>query len=312
MTTAIDPKELRKALGCFATGVTVVTTRLADGNLLGFTANSFSSVSLDPPLVMVCIANTAAGIDGWRKSRAFAVNILSEEQQEVSSRFARRGIDKFGETPWRPSTLGSPLLQETVAWFDCSMHEVIPMGDHDILIGRVESFEHTARSPLGFVSGAYLHFGLLQQALATMPSRRDLRVGAIIEIDGKLLLKRSPTGYVVPSAVRLSGSKDGNGLQEELAAAGYQTEVPFLFAVYEDGPIQHIVHRGQAARIDPQGPAGDFVELPLDELPLGSMASRAERLMLERFLEERKSNVAGIYVGDADTGTLLTLAQHRS
>ncbi len=308
MSEFLDPLELRRALGCFATGVTVITTKLDDGTLLGFTANSFSSVSLEPPLVTVCIAASAAGIEGWRQTTRFAVNILSDEQQEISSHFARRGIDKFADTTWQPSRLGNPLLENTVAWFDCRMHQVIPMGDHDILVGRIEFFDHTTRSPLGFVGGAYLHFGLLRQALDAMPNRRDLRVSAVVEIDGKLLLRRTAAGYAVPSAFRLGGREDGSGLLGELAAAGYDAGLPYLFAVYEDGPIQHIVHRGQATRIHPRQPNDELLELPLDGLPLESMASRAERVMLERFLEERKSNVSGIYVGDADTGTLLTLA----
>ncbi|MFZ9965422.1 MAG: flavin reductase family protein [Steroidobacteraceae bacterium] len=308
MSATLDTLELRKALGCFATGVTVITTRQTDGSLLGFTANSFSSVSLDPPLVMVCIANTAAGIEGWRQAPGFAVNILSEEQQDISAQFARRGIDKFSATPWQPSQTGNPLLDDTVAWLDCRMHQVIPMGDHDILIGRVLAFEHSNRSPLGFVSGAYLHFGLLRQALAAMPSRRDLRVGGIVEVEGNLLLQRTAAGLTVPSGIRLGGQGDEPGLQEALAAAGYEAELPYLFAVYEDGAIQHIVHRGQARRITPIRIDESLVELPLSELQLEAISSPAERAMIARFLHERESNVPGIYVGDANAGTLLTLA----
>lgn len=311
MSKSLDTLELRKALGCFATGVTVITTRQADGGLLGFTANSFSSVSLEPPLVMVCIANAAAGIAGWRQAPGFAVNILSEEQQEISTHFARRGIDKFAASRWRPSPIGNPLLDGVVAWLDCQMHQVIPMGDHDILVGRVLAFEHTTRSPLGFVGGAYLHFGLLKQALAAMPSRRDLRVGGIVEVDGRLLLQRTPAGLVVPSAIRLGGQGDQPGLQEALAAAGYKVELPYLFAVYEDGAIQHIVHRGQASRIPAHRVDETLVEVPIAELRLEAMASAAERSMIARFVHERESNVPGIYVGDANTGTLLTLAGQR-
>ena len=107
---SIDPRALRDAFGCFMTGVTVVTTLDADGKPLGFTANSFSSVSLDPPLLLVSIANSSGNLGAFVSGKGFAVNILGEGQKEVSGTFARPSADRFAQTYWRHGPIGSPLI----------------------------------------------------------------------------------------------------------------------------------------------------------------------------------------------------------
>jgi flavin reductase (DIM6/NTAB) family NADH-FMN oxidoreductase RutF len=155
-TNEIDVKELRRALGCFVTGVTVVTTIAADGEPRGFTANSFTSVSLDPPLVLVCMAKSAGSYDIFRKTSAFAINILQEDQRDISATFASPRPDKFVGLQWTSARTGSPLLPDCSAWLDCDMHKQIDAGDHVILIGRTVDFAHSPRPPLGYYSGNYL------------------------------------------------------------------------------------------------------------------------------------------------------------
>ncbi len=156
-----DARTLRDALGCFATGITVVTTICPDGTPIGLTANSFTSVSLDPPLLLVCIANTAGSALLLREAEHFAVNVLQIGQQPASNRFAGKGEDRFALTDWSPGETGVPLLAGSLGSFECRRDAVHDGGDHFILIGEVvrAQFE-PRRDPLLYFRGKYrrLHF----------------------------------------------------------------------------------------------------------------------------------------------------------
>lgn len=151
-----DPRTLRDAMGCFATGVTIVTALAADGSPVGLTANSFTSVSLDPPLLLVCIANTAGTAPVLRSAGAFGVNVLQMGQQQTSNRFAGKGEDRFAATQWHPGEGGVPLLDGSLVSFECRTHAIHEAGDHFILVGEVvrASFE-PRRDPLLYFRGKY-------------------------------------------------------------------------------------------------------------------------------------------------------------
>lgn len=151
----VDASAFRRALGCFVTGVTVVATRDADGLPYGFTANSFTSVSLDPPLVLVCVGRTVEGFGVYRRCERFAINILSDSQQAVSETFATDFPNRFARIRWRDGTHGSPILDGGVGSLECAVERRIEAGDHMILIGRVLAVEHTAKRPLVYFSGDY-------------------------------------------------------------------------------------------------------------------------------------------------------------
>lgn len=157
-----DPRTLRDALGCFATGVTVVTTRTAEGEPIGLTANSFTSVSLDPPLILVCVAKSAGSAPVLETAEHFAINMLHIGQQPTSDRFARRGEDRFAATAHEGWDTGVPILSGALASFECSRHALHDGGDHYILVGLVTQarFE-PKRDPLLYFRGKYrrLHFG---------------------------------------------------------------------------------------------------------------------------------------------------------
>lgn len=158
-----DPRTLRDALGCFATGVTIITATAADGHPVGLTANSFTSVSLDPALLLACIDNRAQSLETLATAEHFAVNVLHIGQQPTSNRFATRGIeDRFAGIGWQPGEWGSPLITGSLASFECRRQDMHPAGDHHILIGEVKkaTFE-PRRDPLLYFRGRYrrLHFG---------------------------------------------------------------------------------------------------------------------------------------------------------
>ena len=156
-----DARTFRDALGCFATGVTIVTAMGEDGTPIGLTANSFTSVSLDPPLLLVCIANNAGSAAVLESAERFAVNVLQIGQQPTSNRFASKAEDRFGATPWEVGEFGTPVLTGSLASFECARHAVHEGGDHFLLVGRVlkARFE-PRRDPLLYFRGKYrrLHF----------------------------------------------------------------------------------------------------------------------------------------------------------
>lgn len=156
-----DARTLRDAMGCFATGITIITAHAADGRPVGLTANSFTSVSLDPPLLLVCIANNAGSAQTLRAAESFAVNVLQIGQQPVSNLFAGKGEDRFAGTRWEVGEYGAPILPSSLGIFECTRHALHEAGDHFLLVGKVEkaSFE-PRRDPLLYFRGKYrrLHF----------------------------------------------------------------------------------------------------------------------------------------------------------
>jgi flavin reductase (DIM6/NTAB) family NADH-FMN oxidoreductase RutF len=156
-----DPRTLRDALGCFATGVTVVTCLTDDGTPAGLTVNSFTSVSLDPPLLLVCLHKKAASAPALTSAEFFAINVLQAQQQPASIRFSTREEDRFGGTSWACGEAGAPILEDSLSVFECKRYAVYDGGDHDILVGEVvkASFD-AAVDPLLFFRGRYrrLHF----------------------------------------------------------------------------------------------------------------------------------------------------------
>jgi flavin reductase (DIM6/NTAB) family NADH-FMN oxidoreductase RutF len=159
--TGHDPRTLRDALGCFATGVTVVTCVASDGTPAGLTVNSFTSVSLDPPLLLVCLHRMAASSGALVGATHFAINVLQTGQQPASMRFATRDEDRFGTTPWSRGEAGAPILADSLGVFECERYAVYDGGDHHILVGQVVKASFDASlDPLLYFRGRYrrLHF----------------------------------------------------------------------------------------------------------------------------------------------------------
>eukprot|EP01034_Spumella_vulgaris_P045175 gene45175-56254_t len=154
--STLDTRELRNVFGSFVTGVTVVTTLDPDGQYQGVTANSFSSVSLDPPLVLWSQATNARSFAAFRDADHFVVNILAEHQRDVSQRFAKTGSDKFEGVATRERMGGVPALEECCAWVECRKVAMYPGGDHVVYLGEVLAMERTARRPLAFAQGKYM------------------------------------------------------------------------------------------------------------------------------------------------------------
>lgn len=154
----VDPKRrLRTALGQFATGVTAIMTRDAGGALVGLTANSFTAVSLDPPMVLWSLRRAARCYEAFRCCDHFVINVLAQDQLGIAQQFSQTGTDRFAGVSWSPSpTSGLPVIDGASAWFECRMANAYDAGDHTIFVGDVLGFAHAERAPLVFHAGTYV------------------------------------------------------------------------------------------------------------------------------------------------------------
>lgn len=297
----IDPRALRSAFGAFATGVTVITTRQADGIPRGFTANSFTSVSLDPPLLLVCLAKSAHSCEVFAEARHFAVNVLSEAQKGISGLFASRAPDKFEQCAWSPGHADMPLLTGALAQFTCVRHKLVDAGDHLILIGRVEDFATGEGQPLGYFRGNYFSIGLERDLVEAAAAAKGSRIGAVLACDGGVLLASDEGGRLsLPLAPGPLPSLDA--LQSGLVAQGLQPEIDFVYAAFDDRPAggHAIYYHG---RVGGKVPAG-FQVVPLAALAGAPLANAAEAQMLARFAADFRNGAFSIYHGNETTGSV--------
>lgn len=300
MNAPLDPRALRNAFGSFLTGVTVVTATDAEGRPIGFTANSFTSVSLEPGLLLVCLAKRSGNYAALTGAAGFAVNILAEDQEAVSNTFARPSEDRFATVGWRSGPHGSPVLDGAAAWFDCAMHEVVDAGDHAILIGAIKAFDDAGRNGLGYARGAYVKPGTLGDAVAAA-AQGEAVVGAVIERDGAILLLGPDEGpFTLPEAP-IDEANDPAALRAYLLRAiGLPTHVGFVYSVYENRTTHrhHIVYRCDAGYGDPA--KGRFV--PLADVPLDRIADAPIRDVVRRFAAESALGNFSVYFGNEAAG----------
>jgi flavin reductase (DIM6/NTAB) family NADH-FMN oxidoreductase RutF len=160
---SLEPRLLRRVCSRFASGVTIISVIDSAGVPHGMTASSFTSVSLDPPLILVCVRSGSKFLEACNSSDHFAVSILDETQRSLSERFAGAGYDRFDGVTWTPGTTGVPLFPGVLATMECARFRAISAGDHDILIGKVLHANWKEGEPL-------IHFGSQYRALESSPS----------------------------------------------------------------------------------------------------------------------------------------------
>ncbi|WP_134498200.1 flavin reductase [Microvirga pakistanensis] len=298
----IDPLELRRALGTFVTGVTVVTTRDRDGQPRGMTANSFTSVSLDPPLLLICIGKSAGSFQAFSTASSFAVNILHEQQTEVSRLFASKAPDKFAGVSYDTVHTGAPILTDCLSWFDCTVHNTVDAGDHLVIIGCVQAFGTTPAAPLGFCRGRYAH---LKDPLPPgwMPAR-DMVASYLVVSNGRILLREDEGGWTLPTGRR---QRAGNlvTLNENVTISLLPDET-FLYSVFDvaDKEPGYIVYRGVLADGGPDDlqASCSLRFFALADIPWDRIAVRQIRTMLRRFVHEHNQARFGIYIDTDDGG----------
>lgn len=295
---SLDGEErnaLRRAFGTFATGITIVTCLDAGGNPLGFTANSFTSVSLDPALLLICIAKTSTSLGHFRNSETFAVNILSASQIDLSNRFASRKADRFAEVNWTPGQGGAPLIEKSAAWFDCSVHQFVDAGDHIVLIGRVTNFGQTDQPSLIYLKGQYLE---APKPVETMLDNRNggVQVGGLLAGLGGVLLHKVNGAWTVPMGRPQSGFRAARAsLNECLGEAGVDVNWNVLYSVFDDpkGDGTWMFFHG-SLNGTPELADGYRIFAP-DDLPIDEVPVRGIRSMLRRYLSENRDGAYSLY-----------------
>lgn len=304
MTGSPDQKLLRAALSQFATGVTVIATKEEDGTPRGFTANSFTSVSLDPPLVLVCIARSAASCDVFSGARHFSVNVLSEEQKDVSGLFASQRPDKFDIASWHPGQTDTPVIDDALAWFECAHHDLVEAGDHVILVGRVVDFGHGDGRPLGYFRGGYFTLGLEDPLVDAVARNTNTIIGAVYEQAGSVLLEENPdTGdLTVPTVGSTTANANLTALKQKYDETQLSTAIEFVYAVFEDNRTGWVTiyYRGQASG---PAPAGTRF-FAFDDIPFDRIKDSAMHIMLERYVSEARQGGFAIYMGDEVDGVV--------
>ena len=285
-----------------------MTTREKGGIPRGFTANSFTSVSLDPPILLICVDKTADSFDVFTESPGFAISILAEEQIETSGLFASKRPDKFDITVWTASPAGYPLLDGCCAWFECQRNRVIDAGDHAIILGGVVSYDYNDKIGLGYVRGGYLRLGLEQSAFRAACAHTDVVVGAIVEHEGKLLLIHdTETGELhVPTSGRKGESGSLARLHKMLSDRGIGISISSLFAVFEhEQSGQQFIYYRARANTDSSG--SDF--WPPQDIPWRRIQSAAVRTMLKRYIAESQRGRYGVYFGGHRDGAVKILTE---
>ena len=296
-------RKFRHALGAFPTGVTVVTTIDNDGQPIGFTANSFSPVSINPKLILICIDKASINLEAFTESAYFAVNILSEKQQQMSTTFASPVDDRFSHVDWQTKTTGCPIISDAVAWFDCTKDKCVDAGDHYILLGKVVEFDSTIMTPLVFLRGNYVNLALEQKMLRAMEDdSTKVVVGALIECHNKIFLLDQEDGYLdFPTAGSLGTLDDDESLLGRMHAIGIEAPEHYLFSVFEsdDDKTSLIYYRAQVEN-GTKTIGGQFYAF--DDVPFERIRDQWSRTMLKRYIAERALDAFGIYVGTSTDG----------
>lgn len=306
-TNHLDSSELRQAFSTFMTGVTVVTALDGEGRPVGFTANSFTSVSLDPPLLLVCPGKTMHLFEVFNECEHFVVNVLSEFQQDVSNTFATDDGDRFAGVKWQADEQGCPLLEGVVATFSCHVYQRVDAGDHIILIGYIDAFKRQGSRGLGYSNNGYFSLGMEQKAQEA-PLERALKVGAIIEHENCILLERTEQGLRPPDVAVPVGSSARSTILQYLRTAGLDSELGQVYSIFDSRRFgaSFTYYRAHAQSTDTGG-LGEYI--PVHELAEQQYVSDTHARMMKRYILERQHGIFGVYVGDENDGDLHILQE---
>ena len=297
----LDPKELRAALASYMTGVTIVTAQSPGSEPVGFTANSFTSVSLNPPLLLVCPGNHLSSFDAFSNASHFAVNILAEGQEAISNIFASSKGDRFGQVSWQADEYGCPLIDGAAAQFSCNQHQSVDAGDHLILIGKILSFHNAAKPGLGYCRDGY--FSLNQERRSEAPAPRDTTIiaAALVELDGQLCVIKDTQGVHIPSVKIGDRAGARSAIAQHLVSIGIEAELGPIYSAFDDTDnANHVtVFR---ARLSKEPKAANCEFWPISTPMLTELKEPANPDMMRRYQHEYRNNQFGLYIGDAQRG----------
>lgn len=297
----LDPKMLRNAFGSYMTGVTVITATSKDGTPVGFTANSFTSVSLDPPLLLVCPAKSLSSFEVFANCDSFVVNILSEDQQNISNIFAGSKDDRFSQISWHKDEQGNPVIDGALTHFSCKTDRNLEAGDHNLLVGEVLSFSNREGHGLGYASGGYFSLALEREAAEISTQEKHVSVGVIIEHNGKVLLSQKDGKATLPTTTTDDNTNAVSTIQQFLVDHGIDAKLGAVFSIYENTKtnINYIFYRAIANSPETKG-LGEYVAI--DDIEKQAFATSAMNSMMTRYAAESENGIYGVYVGQEEKG----------
>lgn len=315
VSAAPDPSwtaKFRSALGMYVTGVTIVTKRGEDGRLGGLTANSFTSVSLDPPLVLICIGNHVGSYPLFQQPGGFAINVLGDDQRGLAELFASKAQDKFDHVTYRLGVGGAPIIDGSLAWLDCETTQTVQAGDHVVVIGEVKDFGTSSGSPLAYCQGSFFSFNLQQEAVFRSGGKSVI-VGCIADYDDRVMLRAVDVNgarkWTLPG-VELAQSESGvlPTINTLIKGFGTGVDITFIYSIFEhdDPKSVFILYRGKLTAPPTVGDARLFGEA---EVPWDDLANQPIRDVLQRFFKERGFDHFSVYVDLEDGGRVATVHQ---
>lgn len=310
--TTCEARTFRNALGSFMTGVTVVSTRMPDGQARAFTANSFTSVSLDPPLVLVCLARTSSNLKIFEVAQNFSICVLGEGQRDTSNAFASR--DPRVKEAAAAGLCGTevPYVRDSLSALICERYRVVEAGDHIILIGLVRKLQTSDGQPLGFFRGSYVGIGPAVSELERLHS--SLIVGGVLDVGGKVLLHRriGNATWEIPSRHVPYGESHSSVLHSLFSGLGAHVDVTLLYSLFreQDEHSTTLIFSVEAATSLESRLLSDGSEVAFfgaDEEPWKLITGEMKKGLLKRYFREKAAGSWGIYFDTADGGKVATL-----
>lgn len=307
----LDVTEFRRTLGSYMTGVTIVTTIDREGRRRGMTMTSFTSVSLDPPMVLVCVDRRAASFDAFVESRGIAVHILASAQEPLARTFASKAPDKFAHVVAESGYGGAPIIRDVHAYLDCETDQVVMAGDHAIIVARVLDFGSEDRRPLAFYQGKFNSFSVDEQILQQqIDAHTKSTVRWVVETDGGELVacERADGTLHLPEVKRRPSELSHGGLSAAATACiGVTTAVDFLYSIYDGQQGDTVlIYRGRTESLAPTLASG-FTLVPTLEDVADRFSDPSERAVIARYVNERLGAAFGIYAGNQLEGAVATL-----
>lgn len=304
---------LRRAFGAFATGVTVVATWTPDGDTRAFTANSFSSVSLDPALVSVCLAKNSASLSFFESCETFSISILEASQRGVSAAFATREPAAKIAAVKDLAADDAPFVPRSLATFICSRHATVEAGDHVILIGQVQKYRAREGQPLGFFRGGYVSLG--PDLIEMERLRASIVVGAILGHDGKVLLLRRPNSerWELPATQPGRGQRADRALHDLFAGLGIQMTMSVPYSLFQERDESDVtmVFSVESRHDIETGMLADGTEIALfgaEDAPWDLLAGEMKIGLVKRYLREMAAGLYSVYFDTPEGGSMVQLS----
>ena len=299
--SSTDSRPLRDAYGSFMSGVTVVTAYTPDNTPVGFTANSFASVSLDPPLLLVCPSRELNCFDVFNQCTQFAVSVLAEDQREVSNIFASTSNDRFAQVRWFRDSKGNPVISDAAAVFSCDVSARHDGGDHIILVGEVQDYSMTNKLGLGYSAGSYFSLGLERQANELLTPTQSAKVGAIAEYQGRILMQQTTRGLQPPTVTATHRTGSLSAIREHLVTQNIDVAFGPVYSIFENmqSGVYTTFYRGEILNFQEQGVYRLYSP---EELATAKYADVAVGDLMKRYLIERSQGVFTQHSGDERKG----------